>query len=139
MAKAVAIESEHNKKLSVTKHTARVNMAAECSGSEESEAPKSEKVIPQKGGMWAALEAVQADLALIKDAMAQSKAPPPVGPRRNASQGYGCAACREKGLGDQCDLCFICRDPTISLVVVIHKSGEPGKRERWLPPQRDCE
>ena len=76
--KAVAIETEHHKKVGLAKNTARISMVAETPKSHDSEAPKNEKAEPQKGKMWAALEAVQADLATVREALAQKMSQPPV-------------------------------------------------------------
>ena len=62
---ALAVETEHNRQFGSTKHSARISMVTEPE-LHESEASKRETVEPQKGKMWAALEAVQADLAVIK-------------------------------------------------------------------------
>ena len=86
-------------------------MVAETPKSHVSEAPKNEKAKPQEDKMWAALEAVQADLATIREALAQKNVPTPSGSKNRVNQGRGCASCQESGLGDQCDHCFICGDP----------------------------
>lgn len=137
MSKAVAIETEHHRKVGFAKNTARISMVAENPKSHEFEAPKNDKAEPQKGKMWAALEAVQADLAVIREAMAQKNAPTQDGPKNRLNQGRGCASCQESGLGDQCDHCFICGDPNHFARGCRKQNRVKQGNGSRLPPRRD--
>ena len=139
MSKAVAIETEHHKKVGLAKNTARISMVAETPKSHDAETPKNEKAEPQKGKMWAALEAVQADLATIREALAQKNAPTPSGPTNRANKGRGCASCQESGLGDQCEHCFICGDPNHFARGCRKQNRAKQGNGRRLPPRRDRE
>ena len=136
MSKAVAIEAEHTKKVGFAKNNARISMVTEKATIHESEAPKMEKAEPQKGKMWAALEAVQADLALIREAMAQNKVPAPTSPK---NKGRGCASCQENNVGDQCNHCFICGDATHFARGCRKQNRAKQGNGRRLPPKRDRE
>eukprot|EP00794_Sanderia_malayensis_P020773 gene20773-22798_t len=49
MAKAMAIEMEHNRKMGVAKNTARINMVVEKQENDEADVSQNEKPEPQKG------------------------------------------------------------------------------------------
>lgn len=89
--------------------------------------------------MWAALEAVQADLSAIKEAMSKKNAPTPDVQRNRVTQGRGCASCRDSGLGDQCDHCFICGDPNHFARGCRKQNRAKQGNGRRLPPRRDRE
>lgn len=120
------------------KNTAKISVVVENSKIHESEVPKNAKPEPKKGKMWAALEAVQADLAAIREAMAHNKTSASVG-QKKVIHGRGCAPCQEKGLGDQCDHCFVCGDPNHYACGCRNKSRAKQGNGRRLPQRRDRE
>ena len=138
MSKAVAIEMEHNKKFGSAKNTARISVVTEPE-LHESEAPKREKVEPQKGKMWAALEAVQADLAVIKETMARNTTSSQCGSNIRVNQRRGCASCQENGWGDRCNHCFKCGDPNHFVRGCRQQNQIKQGNGRRLPPRRDRE
>ena len=135
MSKAVAIEMEHSKKVGSAENTARICVIIEPK-LHDSEAPRREKVEPQTGKMWAALEAVHADLAVVKETMARkTTSSSQCGSNIRVNQRCGCASYQENGLGDRCNHCFTSRIQIISLVVAAKKSNQAGERETAVPKE----
>ena len=76
---------------------------------------------PKSGKMWAALEAMQSELAAIKETVSTRPTTPPEFAKTksghkfsaetsSSSMAPGCQDCQSKNMGATCQHCFICRD-----------------------------
>ena len=105
---AMTTESERSSKLGTRRRSARQNqtniLSTEVSDKKTTKDTKATKT----SVLMASLEAVQADVAMIKEAMTAQK-PENAGKTRNpAKPPYACESCLGKGQAERCDHCFVC-------------------------------
>ena len=102
---AMTTESERSSKLGTRRRSARQNiLSTEDSDKKTTKDAKATKT----SVLMASLEAVQADVAMIKEAMTAQK-PKNAGKTRNPARPLSaCESCSGKGQAERCDHCFVC-------------------------------
>ena len=105
---AMTTESERSSKLGTRRRSARQNqtniLSTEVSDKKTTKDTKATKT----SVLIASLEAVQADVAMIKEAMTTQK-PKNAGKTRNPARPLSaCDSCSGKGQAERCDHCYVC-------------------------------
>ena len=116
---AVSTENERQNKLNAANRGKQAKIASIQPN--ETAAECKTKPQPKSGKMWAALEAMQSELAAIKETFSTRTTTPPEFAKTKSGHSFqpkqaavlwcqGCQDCQSKNMGATCQHCFICGD-----------------------------
>ena len=105
---AMTTESERSNKLGSRRRPARQNQATVLSTEVSDKQTIKDTKVTKTNKLMTSLEAVKADVAMIKEAMTAQKLETPGKTRNSAKPPSACESCLGKGHAERCDHCFVC-------------------------------